>query len=254
MEKYSSFHFSPHNDRTILMPQHDKRVPLEWPARPMNMRKRTFNQDGVNPNTPYAPASLGLYPVDTQINGVSKHYAVYVPASMTSKGFALLLFLPSDKKAEEALREGWQDIADCQGITLLMMENSWDRNQLSEAFDYAQDVIAHQFQRREITDIGEATIYPYGEGDAAGIAAAYALVYSATYPAFAADGDCSIDPELLDLLHTLPSDGIDGLPKSSIPLPGILIDRSNNAQPVADYVRQTLCADDECLTNAFAHV
>lgn len=61
--------------------------------------------------------------------------------------------------------------------------NEWNREELSEAFDYAQDVIDHQFQRREITDIGEATIYPYGEGDAAGIATAYALVYSATYPA-----------------------------------------------------------------------
>lgn len=254
MAKYDSFHFSPCNDRTILMPRHDKRIPLERPARPMRMGKRAFTQDGVNPDAPYAPVNLGIFHVDTQINGIPKHYAVYVPASMTSKGFALLLFLPSHKKAEEALLEGWQDIADRQGVTLLMMENEWNREELSEAFDYAQDVIDHQFQRREITDIGEATIYPYGEGDAAGIATAYALVYSATYPAFAADGDCSIDPALLDLLNTLPSDGIDGLPKKNVPLPGVLIDRKDNAQPVADYIRQTLCADDDGLSNTFAHV
>lgn len=98
MAKYDSFHFSPCNDRTILMPRHDKRIPLERPARPMRMGKRAFTQDGVNPDAPYAPVNLGIFHVDTQINGIPKHYAVYVPASMTSKGFALLLFLPSHKK------------------------------------------------------------------------------------------------------------------------------------------------------------
>ena len=48
MAKYDSFHFSPCNDRTILMPRHDKRIPLERPARPMRMGKRAFTQDGAH--------------------------------------------------------------------------------------------------------------------------------------------------------------------------------------------------------------
>lgn len=256
MAKYDSFHFSSQNDRTILMPIHDKEKKMhrEPVVRRVGAGFRGFSREGVDPNNPYAPVNLGLFPVDTVINGAEKHYAVYVPVTMTSKGFALLFFLPSGKKAEDALAEGWKEISDRQGITLLLMENQWDRENLSDAFDYAQDVVDHQFQRREITDIGEATIYPYGEGDAAAICTAYALVYSATYPAFAADGDCSVDPELLELLQKLPSDGNDGLPKKSVALPGVIVDRCGSAKDVADYIKETLCTKEENLKNDFAQV
>ena len=255
MPNFDSFHFSPDNDRTILMPVHDKKAKGQPRAAVFRgPRRNPFTREGVDPENPYAPVNLGFFPVDTEIGGVSKRYAVYVPKTMTSKGFAMLFFLPSGKKAEEVLADGWQEISEKQGITLLMLENEWDRNDLTAAFDYAQHVVEHQFQRREITDIGEATIYPYGEDDAAAIAVSYALVYSATYPAFAADGDCGVAPELLQLLEGLPSDGIDGLPKKSVPIPGVIVDREANAGAVAGYVRETLCAAEEGLTNSFAHV
>ena len=46
-----------------------------------------------------------------------------------------------------------------------------------------------------------------GFGAGAEIAAAFALTYSATFAAFAADGNCAVDPELLEILGKLPSDG-----------------------------------------------
>ncbi len=255
MPDYSSFHFSPDNDRTILMPIHDKRKKHDRePVSFRGMGRRPFTREGVDPQNPYAPVNLGFFPVETEIGGAKKRYGVYVPKTMTSKGFAILFFLPSGQSAEAALEDGWREISEESGVTLLLMENTWDKADLTSAFDYAQDVVTHQFQRRQITDIGEATIYPYGEGDAAAIATAYALVYSATYPAFAADGDCSVDPELLALLERLPSDGVDGLRKKSVPLPGILIDRAGSAQPVAEYIKATLNAKEEGLCNSFARV
>ena len=255
MLDYDSFHFSPFIDRTILMPVHDKRE--KSTPRPTffgGLRRSPFSTDGVDPDNPYKPVQKGFFPVETEIGGHRKRYAVYVPGTMKSKGFGLLFFLPSGKTAEQALDEGWRDIAERRGIALMLMENHWDRCDLTGAFDYAQHVLEHQFQKREITDIAEATIYPYGEDDAAGIAAAYALVYSATFPAFGADGDCGVDPALLKKLENLPSDGIDGLPKTAVPLPGAIVDRAGNAGPVARYIKKTLCAGEENLTNDIARV
>ena len=256
MAKYTSFHFSPDNDRTILMPRHNKREPFVRTPFSMPNRKRAgFVADAVDKANPYAPVNIGAFPQTLALSGKTYSYTVYVPEKMTSKGFGLLFFLPSGKTAAQSLEEGWKKISDAHGIALLMMENEkWDKEDLDSAFDYAQAVIEHQFQRREVTDICESFIYPYGEDDAAAIAVSYALVYSATYPAFAADGDCTVDPALIDLLSTLPSDGIDGISKKDIPLPGVMIDRTGAAGYVAEYVRQTLCSDDTDLCNSFAKV
>ena len=50
-------------------------------------------------------------------------------------------------------------------------------------------------------DVCESCFYPIGLADAAAVAASFALTYSATFPAFAVDGDCSVDPVLLETLE-----------------------------------------------------
>lgn len=91
-------------------------------------------------------------------------------------------------------------------------------------------------------------------GDAAGIAAAFALTYSATFPAFAVCGDCSVDPELLNVLRKLPSDGIDTWKKTEIAMPGFLIGKKGNAEAVFEYIKEINRVKEENLINQYGSV
>ena len=75
-------------------------------------------------------------------------------------------------------------------------------------------------------DVCESCFYPIGLADAAAVAASFALTYSATFPAFAVDGDCSVDPVLLETLEQLPSDGVKTRKKTDIAMPAFVTDRT----------------------------
>ncbi len=114
---------------------------------------------------------------------------------------------------------------------MVVFESSqWDREQIDKEFDYAWEIITLEFVQRLTVDICESYMYVMGFGAGAEIAAAFALTYSATFAAFAADGNCAVDPELLEILGKLPSDGDLTLKKTDIAIPGFLIDRSGKAK------------------------
>lgn len=74
------------------------------------------------------------------------------------------------------------------------------------------------------------------------------------FAAFAADGNCAVDPELLEILGKLPSDGDLTLKKTDIAIPGFLIDRSGKAKETFEYMKTILRAKEEGLANAYGEV
>ena len=252
MGKYTSFHFSPLNNRSMLMPRVPKgtKVVPDFKRRPVD---ETIPIDAANP---YAQPNTGLFRKEADMGTHKRAYAVYVPHDMRSKGPAALIFPDSGVEAEAFLQAGhWIALADKHRVALIVLESeAWESEDISEAFDLAQKIVDLEYLARETVDICEAFIYPLGFGEGAAIATAFAFTYSATYPAFAADGNCTVDPELLHALQELPSDGIDTLKKTDIALPGFIVDRSGRAGATAAYMQETIRAKEEHLSNGFARV
>lgn len=259
MKKYTSFHFSPLNNRSMLMP----RIPKGEKYHRENRLKLSFSpisEDQLNKKDPYFQQNTGFYSKVISVSGEKRAYGMYVPEGMMSKGACIVLFLDSGEKSEDFLtKENWKILSDQYHVAFIILESeSWKKAEVETEFDYAWTVISDEFQNRWTVDICESFIYPIGLGEGAYVATAFALTYSATFPAFAADGDCNIDPELLATLRDLPSDGVETLKKTDIPISAFMIDRYTENESmeldVFSYVKEILRSREEELYNSFGRV
>lgn len=255
MEKYNSYHFSPLNNRSMLMP----RIPKGEEYNPGNRLKIAYEpvpEECLEGKNPYFQMNQGLYEKEVLVGEEKRAYALYVPDGMSSKGAAVVLFPESGVKAVRFLESSsWKQLSDTYHVALMILESSrWEKENVEKEFDYAWKVVDLEFGQRLTVDICESYIYPIGLGDGAYVATAFALVYSATFPAFAADGDCGVDPALLDVLRSLPADGCDTKKKTDIAMPGFAIDRVGRAEPVFNYLKTIIRAGEEGLHNQYARV
>lgn len=256
--KYTSFHFSPRNNRSILMPGIPKGEPYVPAPRSMSRRYPfpPVAEERLDRARPYVQINTGLHRKEARTGDQDRPYSVYVPDGMHSKGAAALVFPPSGMDGEAFVAwENWKELADDSHMALLILESrNWKAEETEQVFDYANEVVKREFGQRLTVDICESCIYPMGLGDGARMAVSYALTYSATYGALAADGDCSVDPELLEVLEKLPSDGVDTRKKTQIPLPAFLIDREGRGTDTFLYMKKLIHAREDGLSNQYGKV
>lgn len=259
MAKYESIHFAPQNNRSILMPRIPKEEAFRRSLEGHKVRPKypPVSEEKLNSN-PYYQCNLGLFLKELPIGDLTRHYGIYVPDGMMSKGTGVVLFLPSGIRAAEFEGfENWKALSEEFHTAFLLLESGpagWTRETTEADFDFAWEVVSREFSGRLTVDICEACFYPMGLGDAAATAAAFALTYSATFPAFAADGDCNVDPDLLEVLRKLPSDGVRTLKKTDIAISGFVIDRQGQAEALKSYLLELLRVNEHPCTNRFGQV
>ena len=256
MEKYQSFHFSPLNNRSMLMPRIPKGTEYHVDSSRLVNPFEPIPEEVLKGRAPYSLLNSGFFKKEIELEGAKRPYGLYAPQNLWSKGACAVIFAESGVTAEEFIKTGnWKQLADKYLVSLLILESpKWEKEQIEREFDYAWTTVYHEFSKRPTVDICESFFYPIGLGDAAGIAAAFALTYSATFPAFAVCGDCSVDPELLNVLRKLPSDGIDTWKKTEIAMPGFLIDKKGNAEAVFEYIKEINRVKEENLINQYGSV
>jgi len=255
MAKYESYHFSPLNNRSMLMPRIKRGEPFVRGNRLVNAFE-PVPEDRLIPEYPYCQINTGLTKKEIDVNGETRTYGIYVPEDMRSKGACALILPESGVTAEQFLaRENWKELSEKNKLAYIIFEaEKWNKEDVEKEFDFIQKVVDLEFQQRLTVDICESYIYPIGLGDGAYAASALGLTYSATYPAFAADGDCGVDPELFEVLRSLPADGIVTMRKPEIAMPGFIIDRSGNTEALKEYMKETVRAEEEGLRNAYGEV
>ena len=256
MEKYQSFHFSPLNNRSMLMPRIPKGTEYHVDSSRLVNPFEPIPEEVLKGRAPYSLLNSGFFKKEIELEGAKRPYGLYAPQNLWSKGACAVIFAESGVTAEEFIKTGnWKQLADKYLVSLLILESpKWEKEQIEREFDYAWTTVYHEFSKRPTVDICESFFYPIGLGNAAGIAAAFALTYSATFPAFAVCGDCSVDPELLNVLRKLPSDGIDTWKKTEIAMPGFLIDKKGNAEAVFEYIKEINRVKEENLINQYGSV
>ena len=255
MNKYESFHFSALNNRSMLMPRIKRGEPFVRKNRLVNAFE-PVPEEKLIPEHPYCQINTGLTEKTIDINGEVRKYSIYVPEDMRSKGACALVMPENGVSAKEFLeRENWKELSEKNKLAYIILEaEQWNKDNVEQEFDFIQTVVDLEFQQRMTVDICESYIYPIGLGDGAYVASALAAVYSATYPAFAADGDCNVDPELFEVLRKLPADGIVTMMKPEIAMPGFMIDRSGRADAAQKYFLETIRAKEEGLRNEYGRV
>lgn len=255
MKKYESHHFSPSNNRSILMPETSKKE-TRVSDKKIENAFQPVPEEQVRKDKPYFQPNVGYHEKEIDIAGKGRHYAMYVPDGILSKAAAVVIFPDSGIKAKKFLeKRNWGDLAERYHTILIVLESSkWDANNVDSEFDYVWTVIRQEFKERWTADICEAYMYPIGYGEGAYMASAFAITYSATFPAFAADGNCNIEDELLERLRQLPSDGIGTKKKPDIPISGFVIDRSGKGEAFTEYLKGTINAREDGLKNAFGQV
>lgn len=255
MEKYQSYHFSPKNNRSILMP----RIPKGEPYIPGKRLENAFDpvpESMLEGKNPYFQLHTGLHLKEIEGKEGTRPYGLYVPEGLSSKAPAIVLFPESGVRAKDALgQSNWKELADRHRVVLLLLESQeWDMEQMEQEFDYAWAVVETEFSKRLTADICEAYLYTVGLGDGACLAAAFALTYSATFAAFAADGNLNLDPAFFEVLENLPSDGIDTWGKAEIAMPGFVVDRFGNGGRLTSYMKKTIRAKEDGLYNRWGEV
>jgi len=114
MTKYNSFHFSPENNRSILMPRLPKQEAFAKALKNHMVRPKypPIPEEKLN-KYPYFQCNLGLHLKQLSVGGELRHYGVYVPDGMIGKGLGLVLFLPAGVTAENFPQyENWQALAE----------------------------------------------------------------------------------------------------------------------------------------------
>lgn len=213
-------------------------------------------EEKIDHANPYFQINTGITEKEIELADGARKYLVYVPACMTSKGAALLIFPDSGVTAAEFIRSSnWRALSEQYHTALLVLESEcWNKDEVEKAFDFAWKVVDMEFGQRLTVDICESYIYPVGLGSGAYMAAAFSLTYSASFAAFAADGDCAVDPDLLAVLKNLPSDGVVTSKKIEVAIPGFLIDRSGKGTETFAYMKEMIRAKEEGLKNRYADV
>ena len=87
MTKYNSFHFSPENNRSILMPRLPKQEAFAKALKNHMVRPKypPIPEEKLN-KYPYFQCNLGLHLKQLSVGGELRHYGVYVPDGMIGKG------------------------------------------------------------------------------------------------------------------------------------------------------------------------
>ena len=256
MSKYNGWHFSPLNNRGMLMPRIPKNEEFKQGPRGIRPSYPPVDKERIDPEHPYFQVNTGLTEKTIEINGEERRYAIYVPQGMITKGMAAVVFPESGVSGREFIESSnWKELSEKNHMAYFVFEaEKWNIENVEKEFDFAHTVIDKEFQQRLTVDVCESYFYPIGLGDGAYVCTAFALTYSATFPSFAADGNCAVDPQLFEVLRSLPSDGIDTWKKNEIAMPGFLIDRSGNAGETVAYMKEILRAKEEGLHNAYGEV
>ena len=260
MTKYSSFHFSPENNRSLLMPRLPKQEAFAKALQNHMVRPQypIIPREKLNKN-PYFQCNLGLHLKQISVGEEIRHYGVYVPDGMIGKGAGLVVFLPSGITAGDFPHyENWQALADRYHTAVFLLESGpdgWSGEHLEKDFDFAWNVVCSEFSGRLTVDICESCFYPIGLADAAAVAASFALTYSATFPAFAVDGDCAVDSALLETLERLPSDGVKTLKKTDIAMSAFVTDRTGRGTALKSYLCRLMGREEqEAYSNRYGAV
>ena len=158
MEKYQSFHFSPLNNRSMLMPRIPKGTEYHVDSSRLVNPFEPIPEEVLKGRDPYSLLNSGFFKKEIELEGAKRPYGLYAPQNLWSKGACVVIFAESGVTAGEFIKTGnWKQLADKYLVSLLILESpKWEKEQIEREFDYAWTTVYHEFSKRPTVDICES--------------------------------------------------------------------------------------------------
>ena len=113
MEKYQSFHFSPLNNRSMLMPRIPKGTEYHVDSSRLVNPFEPIPEEVLKGRAPYSLLNSGFFKKEIELEGAKRPYGLYAPQNLWSKGACAVIFAESGVTAEEFIKTGnWKQLAD----------------------------------------------------------------------------------------------------------------------------------------------
>ena len=101
MEKYQSFHFSPLNNRSMLMPRIPKGTEYHVDSSRLVNPFEPIPEEVLKGRDPYSLLNSGFFKKEIELEGAKRPYGLYAPQNLWSKGACVVIFAESGVTAGE---------------------------------------------------------------------------------------------------------------------------------------------------------
>lgn len=172
----------------------------------------------LDPADPYKTVISGLFRQTSKIGNLERSFLVYI-AKNNAQYQPYLVIIPDAKQDPIALLEksGWKEIADAEGMILIIAESSdrtWDldRDLVYLEKMYADSHIRNWYNAQK----GNNYLVAYGSG--AAVAQAWAMARPANFCSFATFGGFSVSKDYMKKVGDAPSD-LSYVPMKDVPMP-----------------------------------
>ncbi len=216
--------------------------------------RKDIGQRPVDPENPYYPVHTGLFPGSlTDESGAERPFRLYVPTTFKTSGNTAFILVPGGEKAEAFFEKGrWQDALEKHAVAAFFIEapQGWKTDDPGLELDIMTKLLT-EMRSMEYYPSNAPGVYALGFGDGAQIASVFAFTHCSVLAAWAAWGDTQLDPALLELLRSMPSDCDPCIKKGEVRLPAYLIGKPSN---VLDAVKAANHVKDENLHSDIAQI
>jgi len=216
--------------------------------------RRDVGQRSVDPANPYYPVHTGSFPGSvTDETGDERHFLLYIPTTYQTSGNTLFILVEGGKRAEDFFIEGsWKETLERHRMATFFVEalHGWKTDDPGLELDVMTKMLA-EMRSMEYYPSNGPSVYAMGFGDAAQIAAVFAFTHASVLAAWAAWGNTELDPELLELLTSMPSDCDANISKGEVRLPAYLVGTPSN---VLEACKRACHVKEEYLLNDVARL
>ena len=126
-----------------------------------------IEQPQVDPEHPYEPAHIGLFPKTLEVDGVKREILTYVPPHFPTSGAGLFVFLDDGMGAASFfVSGGWEERCTRMGFALILMEaapGGWNKENIQHEINFAQAAFKTALAR-DLYSLNESTYYAGGVG------------------------------------------------------------------------------------------
>lgn len=201
-------------------------------------------QPPLNREDPYAPVHMGAY--ELKVGG--RAYSVYIPSSLRPPGAGVFIFWDGGEQEHPENNQEWRKIAELMGCVLIFLfsQDGWDKEQLESHWNYANQVYADALAD-DLYHIGffYGRHFVLGIGSGAYPAAVCSLMWNRRLSGFSIFGDCRIEKEFLEAVHTYFSDMIPDINGGNMPIPAWIFGSTGNISLLAELLKNAGCSGDK---------
>jgi poly(3-hydroxybutyrate) depolymerase len=205
----------------------------------------------LNPADPYKTVISGLFRQTVKAGNGERSFLVYI-AKDNAQYQPYLVIIPDTHQnpAEVLEKSGWKQVADANGMILIITESPDGKWDLGRDLVYLEQMYSVSHVRNWY-NVQKGNNYLVGYGDGASIAQAWAMKKPANFCSFATFGDFAVSPAFMEEAGKAPSE-LSYIPMKEVPMPVWMFvpKMTANVKAAIEYWKHSNKGEDAILSDA----